>query len=75
MIIKKCVKNCRIYYLIKHYLNKGDEQMIFGSITIEHEQLDIIKQAIEQASLDTTLENLLLWNGAIRFISQKITLL
>ncbi len=49
--------------------------MIFGSITIEHEQLDIIKQAIEQASLDTTLENLLLWNGAIRFISQKITLL
>lgn len=50
--------------------------MIFGNITIELEQLDIIKQAIEPASLGTTLENLLLWNGAIRFISQKkITLL
>lgn len=45
--------------------------MIFGNITIELEQLDIIKQAIEPASLDTTLENLLLWNGAVRFISQK----
>lgn len=49
--------------------------MIFGNITIELEQLDIIQQAIEPASLDTTLENLLLWNGAIRFISKKITLL
>lgn len=41
--------------------------MIFENITIELEQLDIIKQAIEQADLDSTLcdeyKNLLLWNG------------
>lgn len=41
--------------------------MIFGNKTIELEQLDIIKQAIEQADMDSTLcdeyKNLLLWNG------------
>lgn len=41
--------------------------MIFENKTIELEQLDIIKQAIEQVDLDSTLcdeyKNLLLWNG------------
>lgn len=41
--------------------------MIFENKTIDLEQLDIIKQAIEQADLYSTLcdeyKNLLLWNG------------
>ena len=41
--------------------------MLFGNKTIGLEQLDSIKQAIEQADLDSTLcdeyKNLLLWNG------------
>lgn len=41
--------------------------MLFGNKTIGLEQLDSIKQAIEQADMDSTLcdeyKNLLLWNG------------